>query len=501
MLILAMIFANVVLCVWSIILDPIINNDGITYLAMAELYVQGDWNTANSYYSWPFYPLLIALTSTLLFLDVTTAAYVLNTLLTTSMTLAFVAVVGELADNNRRIVVIAALVILFFPSITKYRSYIIRDFGYLSFYLWSLYFIFRFCRTLNKKHLIGWLGTTALSCLFRFEGIILMLVAPYFLFVFSMGKVKHRRKILASLSAVIIVVSVAIISWYLQDKYQASVELAQQAGKDINTVFELLLSNIKDQFGQQSNGFVASVSLLADNTLQVNVDLIRRMAGIYFVICLFAYWKGFALNTPLLKRIWLTYLATNLVILIGFATANNLTVSRYTLATGITLLLLAPFALNYWLEQVSNPIKVNKLGQVGITFLLFLVVAISIKNLDVRTDKTYLASAGVWLNSHLETNSDLDTKAKLFSNDRRIVHYAKLSPQSNFIDQFSNQQLGAHLQTDVVDHYQFIALSVSDKDPDEVEFSRLLTQKYGDPIKVFSGHENRRVAVFATHPH
>jgi len=267
--ILAIILANIVLSAWSVMLDSVVNNDGITYLTMAQLYLQGDWQTANNYYSWPFYPLLIAGLAKILGLDVTLAAHVLNALFATSMTLAFVAIVDQLSNNNRRIVLIATLIILLFPSITKYRAYIIRDFAYLSFYLWSLYFLFRFCSTLNKKHLVGWLAATALGCLFRFEGIILMLVAPYFLFVFSTGHIRHRRKVLAALSVSIIVASVAVIYWYMQDKYLASLQLAQLAGRDVNNVLELLLSNILQQTERTSGGFMAYISPMVSNWLRL----------------------------------------------------------------------------------------------------------------------------------------------------------------------------------------------------------------------------------------
>ena len=66
--------ASIVLSAWCIYADPVINNDGVTYLAIADLFIKGNWLEAFDAYSWPFYSLFIAITAKLLFVDVGTAA-------------------------------------------------------------------------------------------------------------------------------------------------------------------------------------------------------------------------------------------------------------------------------------------------------------------------------------------------------------------------------------------------------------------------------------------
>lgn len=485
----AIILANIILSVWAISLDSIINNDGITYLTMAELFLQGDWNTAYSYYNWPFYPLFIAGISKLLFIDVSTAAYVLNTFLATSMTIAFIAIVGELSNNNRRILVIAAVVILLFPSITKYRPYIIRDFGYLSCYLWSLYFIFRFCNSLHKKHLVGWITAAGLSCLFRFEGIVLLLVAPYFLLVFSAHRIPHRKKVLVSLSATIIVVSTLIISWYLQNKYAANIKLAQSEGHDINNVLDLFLSNIKQQFNDQESGFFAYVVAASKNVGGVLYDLIRRMAVFYFFISLFAYITGMGLKKRLVKRVWLVYLLTNLCVLVGFSFINNLLVSRYSMATALTLLLLAPFALDRLLAKLET---MKPASRAGGYFLLLLLVYVSIDGLNVRTKKAHFQEAGEWLDNNIPDESTI------YSNDRLLVYYANKGPKSNFTDQFTNPQLWSHIKSNNIKSYDYVALSVTPKSKLEDDFRQTLWFQFGRPVKIINGRKGRAVFVYRT---
>ncbi len=487
--ILAIVLANIALSLWSISLDSIVNNDGITYLTMAELFANGDWQTAQGYYNWPFYPLFIAGISKVFFIDVSSAAYALNTFLATSMTLAFIAIVGELSNNDRKILVIAAIVILLFPSITKYRPYIIRDFGYLSCYLWSLYFIFRFCNSLHKKHLIGWILAAGLSCLFRFEGIVLLLVAPYFLLVFSAKKIPHRKKVLTSLSVTLIAFSAVVISWYLKNKYAANIQIAQQSGQDINNVFELFLNNINQQFNNHRSGLFAYLTAASNNVGGVLYDLVRRMAVFYFFICLFAYYKGYGLHNRLIKRVWLVYLFTNFFVLVGFSYINNLLVSRYSMATALTLLLLAPFAL----EKLLTPLKsFTKSGRIASAFLIVLLIYVSIDGLNVRTKKAHFRTAGDWLNANLHKGETV------FSNDRLLVFYAKQGPKSNFIDQFTNPQLWSHIKTGAIRRYDYIALSLTPNSKLEDDFRQTLWYHFGRPVNIIEGRKGRTVFIYRT---
>ncbi len=489
----AIVFANIALSLWSITLDSVINNDGVTYLAMAELYLDGDWSTANSYYGWPFYAILIAAISKISFLDVGTSAYLLNTLLATSLTLAFVAIVGELSGQHKRTLLIAAVVILLYPSLTKYRAYVIRDFGFLSFYLWSLYFLIRFCNLGGKKHLLAWLSATAISCLFRFEGIILMLVAPYFLYSFSTERIQHRKKILLGMAASIVSASIFIIWWYLESKYQSAIQVAKENGQPVSNVLDLFLLNLDSLFTTpegQSNGYFGPI---VNKLGSVLYELIRRMAVFYFFFALFAYWRGWGLKTPLLNRVWLVYVAFNFFLLLAFSFTNNLVVSRYTMATGLTLLILAPFAINKLFEAQAN---LGKIRRGACYVMLAALILASLDGLNVKTKKTHFLDAGRWMHENLPEG------ATLFSNDRLLVHYADLGPKSNFVDQFTNEKMFAHIQGNVFWGYDYFAISVTPNTKIEDIFRSWLWYKTERaPVKIFEGKNGRYVFVFNTQPH
>lgn len=486
-LVLCMVLANISLSAWCLTLDPVINNDGVTYLTLAQMMLGGEWAKAFETYSWPYYSVFIAAVAKLTFLDVENAAFALNTMLATSLTLAFVCIVGELSNNNRRIILIAMLVILFFPSISKYRSFIIRDLGYLSCYLWSLYFIFKFCSSLDKRYLVGWLAFAALSCLFRFEGIAFLLITPYFLILFTATKIPHRRLVMTAMSVALVAASVSLAIWYITDKYAGLIEVARASGEDINNVFDLFLANTQKKLGGEELTLWRYLGVIFSSTVNVIYELIRRMAVFYFFFALYAYVKNFGFKNKLIKRIWLVYVLSNLCLLTTFSLYNNFLVSRYTMASALTLLLLSPFVIDRMLNGFKG---FNLTKRSVVVFAIFLLTITSLEGLDVRTKKHHIKTAGVWLKEHLPASS------RIFSNDPLLIYYADRGPNKRLNDAYTTLQLKTHIDNQQINTFDYVALSVNPSDDDERLAKKTLSDKHGPPEKIISGARERKVFIF-----
>jgi len=486
-LVLCMVLANIVLSAWCFYFDPVINNDGVTYLSLAQLILDGNWSGAFDYYSWPFYPMFIALTAKLSFLSLETSAYLLNLALVTSLTLAFVCIVAELSNNNKRIILIAALVILFFPSISKYRSFIIRDFGYLSCYLWSLYFVFCFIRTLNKKHLIGWLTFAALSCLFRFEGITLLLIAPYFLVAFTATQIPHRKLILTSMSITIVIACMALTYWYVNDKYASMIEVAKLSGKDIDNIFDLFLASTSEQLGGKELTTWMFIVNTASNIGDVFYELIRRMAVFYFLFSIYAYIKNIGIENHLIKRVWLVYVIINLGMLVVFSLYNNFLVSRYTMATALTLLILSPFVINRIIESFGD-LSLRK--RYAGAFAIILLGLTSVEGLAVGTKKNHIKKAGLWAKENLEKD------ARIYSNDPLLFYYSGKTASLNLSQHHSNFQLVTFIKTKQLHQFDYVLLSIRPGVYSESISRQTLAYRYGWPLKMIDGDEERSVFIF-----
>ena len=486
LLVLGMLLANFALSAWCLHLDPVINNDGITYLNLAQMMLNGQWAEAFEAYSWPYYAVFIAATAKITFLGVEDAAFLLNTLLATSLTLAFVCIVAELSNNNSRIILIAMLVILLFPSITKYRSFIIRDFGYLSCYLWSLYFIFKFCSTLNKNHLIGWLSFAVLSCLFRFEGIAFLLIAPYFLILFTATKIPHRRLILTSLSVVLVLVSFGLSVWYITDKYAGLIKVAQASGKDVQNVLDLFLMNTQEKLNGEEVTVWGYAGIIFSSLGNVIYELIRRMAVFYFFFALYAYIKNIGFKNGLIKRVWLVYVLSNLFLLMAFSLYNNFLVSRYTMASALTLLLLSPFVIDRMIYGFKS---FNLAKRSAVILAIFILTATSAEGLDVRTKKTHIKESGLWIKNHLPDD------ARIFSNNPLIVYYAGRSNQ-RLNGAYSTLRLKDHMDNKRIKDFDYIALSIRPNDYYEDLARQTLWYDHGAPERLINGVDERRVFIF-----
>lgn len=486
-LLLCMILANIALSLWCLNVDPVINNDGVTYLNLAQMMLDGQWSRAFEVYSWPYYAAFIAATAKITFLGVENAAFLLNTVLATSLTLAFVCIVGELSNNNRRVILIAMLVILFFPSITKYRSFIIRDFGYLSCYLWSLYFIFRFCNSLDKRYLVGWLFFAALSCLFRFEGIAFLLVAPYFLVLFTATKIPHRRLVMIALSATLVVVSAGLAIWYITDKYAGLIEIARASGKDVHNVFDLFLLNTQNKLGGGQLTTFSYIGIIFSDLGTVAYELIRRMSVFYFFFALYAYIKNIGFKNKLIKRVWLVYVLSNVCLLVAYSLYNNFLVSRYTMASALTLLLLSPFVI----DRMLNGFKSFNFAKRGIAaFVILLLTVTSVEGLDVRTKKSHIKEAGLWLKQHLPDDS------RIYSNDPLIIYYAGRGHNERLNDAYTTLQLESHINSKHLHSFDYVALSIKPNDYHEDLARQTLGYNYGEPERIINGVGERRVFIF-----
>ena len=481
--------ANIFLSIWCIYLDSVINFDGVTYIAIAQMFADGNISAAAGYYSWPFYSIFIALVSKVLWIDVELAAYTLNTLLVISLSLAFVCIVREISGNHWRITLIAIIVILLLPSISKYRSFIIRDFGYLSCYLWSLYFIFRYCASGHTRHLTGWLIFAAISSLFRFEGVVFILIAPYFLFLFSPQTIPHRKKILSILSLVLVGAAAGLLYWYINDKYMDSVEVAILSGQNIHGLWDFFIDNLKDSVGEQDVTVLSFFGLLGRNSAEVFYELVRRMAVFYFLFAAYTYFKKLTLHNDLQRRIWQVFLFTNLLMLLSFSVFNNFFVSRYTMASALTLLILAPFAINHIFDYFQQAQLKLKLAS---GFAIVVLLLASLEGLNVTTNKYFVKQAGVWMNQNLPKD------ATIYSNNKLAIYYADRGVSANLDELYSLPLMQLFMQTNEIKTFDYVALVGKSGNYFDDLMRQTLWFRFKPPIKIFHGDNGEFVFIHRT---
>lgn len=500
LLVFAVIVGNILMSAWCLSQDPVINNDGVTYIAIAQLIVDGDWQQAINYYSWPYYPLLLATVSKLLLIDLELTAHALNFFFVAALSLGFICIVAEFSEQSgykaknlgqhNRIVLIAALVIVLFPSLTKYRSFIIRDFAYLSCYLWSLYFIFKYCVSGRLKHLFSWLALAVLGCLLRFESIAFVLLAPYFFFLISKPDNQIRRPTLMILISLLVTVGIALFWWYANDKYSATIAHAQSQGEDMANLWDLFFANTRSENNQQLT-FAIFIQQALKNLGNLAYELTRRMAVLYLIFAIITYTKNLALKIGAQKKVWLIYIGVNLLILLGFSFFNNFLVSRYTLATALTLLILSPFAINLLYEQLVSTGSTAK--KVLLMFIVIVLVGISLERLNIQTDKLALKEAGVWL----AENATPD--ARIFSTDKVINYYAGRNIDDTEYTLHNYKNLVASFVRKQIKSEDYIAFAGDLSIDKQQAMWQTFTYHFGLPIQQIKINDQHSVFIYSHH--
>ena len=186
---------SLLLSLWLVAIDPVINRDAILYLRAAEAYLDQGLLASQALHGRPVLSICIAWLHQLTGLPLLYCGLLLNAAFYAVLVLAFVATVATLG-GDRRTQLFAAALILSHPIINEYRSSIMRDPAYWEYK--------------NDAPLWGGVMTTAGGLVFTGtpEGLFIALALPLVLMAVS----PHPRRLqhgIALLVPVLIVTALA----------------------------------------------------------------------------------------------------------------------------------------------------------------------------------------------------------------------------------------------------------------------------------------------------
>ncbi|MEA3332542.1 MAG: phospholipid carrier-dependent glycosyltransferase, partial [Pseudomonadota bacterium] len=173
----AAVLLSFILSLWVSFTGGIVNLDGILYLNVADLLGKGDFSGAAELYGWFFYPLLIAGVHKISGFGLEMSAHLLTALFSALLTYAFLACVRELG-GNRKILFLAAIIIIFHPVFMEFRAKIFRDHGYLAFYLLGVLCFLKFYGLPLWRYAFLWGLSMLVATLFRIEGLLFLSMLP-----------------------------------------------------------------------------------------------------------------------------------------------------------------------------------------------------------------------------------------------------------------------------------------------------------------------------------
>jgi len=407
--------ASIALSIWGAYATSIPNPDSVLYLRAAEYFSAGHWVDGLGIYRWPLYSLLIAAVMSATGGEALLAAQIVNGLLTLGTTMAFVSLAYRLTNGDRAFVTVATIMIVFQPQLMELRPWVIRDHGYLCFFLTAVFFAVADNQEPSIFRKLALVGSLVAATLFRIEGLFLAsLVIVYYVLV-RLRTVTQQ----ASTIAIFVIATTAVLplifgiwasgtfgKWISGKMLPAELPIFSSA---ILKRVDVLENDVL-VFGS-GHGWQAYISIAVGLAL---IQIVRALTPVYTFYGLFAFVPHRLIpDRAILPVVW--FAAGQLPMLILFTFINALLDWRYGMGFAlIAMLATVACTTASWRELLMARPR---------AFLVFpsIVIAVAISwVLDIpRPSKLgHYKEAGQWIRENVPPN------AKLWMNEPRIAYFS-----------------------------------------------------------------------------
>jgi hypothetical protein len=488
--------ASVIVSAWCLYADPIINNDGIRYVRAADLFADGRWRDALAIYKWPFYPLLISTVAAVSGMSATWSAHLINAVLLVVLVSAFLLLVYQLGGEDSVTVAVAAVLIVSLPALNQYRSFVIRDFGYLAAYLGSLVLLIHYWRHRSTVVLGFWLLAACTATLFRIEGVAFLVLPPLLLGLRSLTTARARRVWLAVTAVVLASLTAVFALWLavsesgvtlpdlVRDPVSAMTAGLQGMASGWRGKFEMLQPGSGGGGGKLA---FASVAYLLTAAAILASVIGKQLGPMYGAASGWALWKGWAFPRREAGGLWWQFVVINLVILAGYVFAKLALPRRYALALVLTVLAAAPFAIARWYTGWRSAARGAAVRR-WFPVLLFLMALITVRGLDVFTDQHHLRQAGLWL------RGNTPSAVGLFSDNQVLIYFSGKHAYREGAA-YAWPETRRLLRTGNWKRYDYLALVVAAGHPErETEIRQWLRMA---PVHAVTSSKGEKVLIFA----
>lgn len=491
---LIVVLASVCLSFFLAYRETVINPDAICYLLSAEAVGKSGIFGAMQLCGqakWPFYSVLIYQFVQLTHFSYAVAAYVLNGFFSLVSVIAFISIVKELG-GSRRVLWLAAAVILLAHEFNSVRQYIIRDHGFWAFYLISLLFLIRFYSKPSLKKGLLWSASLIMATLFRIEGAIFLLTMPFLSFFYFRYTFWQRCRFFFLLNIPLILVALMIGGWLLLHPQDTLDKLGRVS--EVTTQLQHGFSTLVQHY-ENTKIALAQHVLTTDSRKDAGLVLLLLLVAWYFVLILGNLsWIYALLIFYAIKQKAVTWQMPSMLVIAGYIIVNvavtfiflleHLFLSkRYMLALSLVLMLFVPFALDQLLQN-SWQRKYQRFLAISIVLILFSAMG---GVFDFGYSKAYIHHAGDWL------AKNVPHEAALYANDYQLMYYSK-----HFGDEiFKKQRQFAHIDTIAqgrFKQYDYIALRLGNEE--ELKVAPLLREFEVAPMKIFSNKRGDRVIIY-----
>lgn len=413
---------SLLLSLWSILSNWVLSNDSILYLRTAEAFHDAGFTAALELYPWPLLSILIAWMHTLTGVSFEHSAYLLSALFYLLLVWVFIKLVAELGGSERT-QLIAAFMILAFPTLNDYRDYIIRDQAYWGLILLSLLQLLYLRRSGSWKHAFGWALSIAVAVGFRTEGLLLLTLAPLSLLWLRDSdwsfRVQPVARAYASAFALALVIAIPIwlaVESFSQTRIYAELAGAAEFFNNIDKGIDRSVSAIKEAVGNPYFSTDAKLVFVSGLLAALVAQGVHAFTPVFLALLLWARLRrtdAFSYRLNQACPIIFGYLLVIALYLIISVLSRQFVNDRFMVPFCLVLLLYVPFAV----DRVITVLGGLRLSAGWAVLLLLLAYPMLDTLISTGPDKGYIGDAEKWLQSH-----GADQKS-LLTNSRHIAYF------------------------------------------------------------------------------
>lgn len=417
------VLVSLLLSAWHALLYPIPNADAFEYARIAHAYLDDGVAAAFARYPSVIYPVLLGIVHQLTGLDLFVGGQLISALFFALLVYSFITL-AQLLRPTPRVGLLAALVVLAFPSLNEVRSLLIRDTPFLALMLTAAVQLIRFGLRYRPRHAIAFVLLSLAAALFRAEALAYLVLVPLALLFGNREQWGRNVRAVLALEAVLLAAGMAGLlagaamgvdfAGALQRMLQVYWPFLRDAVSAISAEDSPLSKAIFGEYAANFSDDSLWIFMLTGLTAVLVVTLMEAF-GLPSLI-LFA-WSARRMprGETTASRVLLAYALVAFLILLGFLLLTRFLAHRYTLLFCMSCLVFLPLIIDRaWSSAGSS--QRPRLWQGLLVFLLtfsFVDSHVSFHNSDAA-----LEQASEWVQQNTRAGD------AVFTNNSYIAYYS-----------------------------------------------------------------------------
>lgn len=400
-------FGSLLLSVIAVLGVVTIGKDAAFYIDIAQRVNADGVQAAILAFDWPWFPILLAWSHSLLGLPYEQAAYLWCALLMAGACALLVDALGRALPGSG---LWMPLLVLALPALNSFRNDILREQGFWFFSVLALWL------ALNWAERGGWLRAAAIhlailgAALFRLEALMLFGALALWrlpdLFSYSGWNRLLQIAALPLLGGAVALVVITVSGGFSQGRVEYYLHLLDPSA--LKTVFDAKTNALADAVFAKYMDDDAGLLLLGMILLAILFSFIKLCGPVALVFLRSVSWSAFGAYWRQ-YRLFVCAALIYIVVLVVFFLQQGFVNSRYVSYLNLLALPLLAFALVGFVQ------KFPRLGRV---LAVLLIVQMLDNVISLGAKKTHYVEAGQWLSQHASR------EASIYYDDPRIGYYA-----------------------------------------------------------------------------